>query len=183
MKTRTELINFLIKKNSLKTYLEIGVQGKVNFRQIVANRKVCVDPDPKAEADYIMTSDDFFAQNKSQFDLVFIDGLHHYEQVKRDFENALKIISDNGFIVFHDTYPAEEIHTRVPRETQLWNGDVYRLACELQTYDGIGFETYTFDHGCTVVWKDPNAKGSAVNETIDFSYFRNNAKKALRAVE
>ena len=31
-----------------------------------------------------ITSDDFFKQNKNKYDCVFIDGLHIYDQVKRD---------------------------------------------------------------------------------------------------
>ena len=31
-----------------------------------------------------------------KFDLIFIDGLHHADQVKRDFENSLRCLNDNG---------------------------------------------------------------------------------------
>ena len=33
-----------------------------------------------------MTSDEFFIQNKNTFDLIFIDGLHIYEQVIKDID-------------------------------------------------------------------------------------------------
>jgi hypothetical protein len=36
------------------------------------------------------------------FDLVFIDGNHSYDFVKKDFENTKNIVSKNGLICFHD---------------------------------------------------------------------------------
>ena len=39
-----------------------------------------------------MSSDEFFLKNKDQFDIIFIDGLHVYEQVKRDIENSLIVL-------------------------------------------------------------------------------------------
>jgi len=38
----------------------------------------------------------------SPFDLIFIDGCHHYNYVLRDTENALKHLRDRGVIVWHD---------------------------------------------------------------------------------
>ena len=40
--------------------------------------------------------------DKRKFDAVFIDGWHSYRQTKRDFENALRVITPNGFIFIHD---------------------------------------------------------------------------------
>ena len=38
-----------------------------------------------------------------KFDLIFIDGDHHYESVKSDTENAFKLLKDkNSIIVWHD---------------------------------------------------------------------------------
>lgn len=39
-------------------------------------------------------------------DLIFIDGGHSYECVKSDTENALKILSDKGIILWHDFTPS-----------------------------------------------------------------------------
>lgn len=36
-------------------------------------------------------------------DFLFIDGDHHYETVKKDFQTYLPIMSDNSVIAFHDT--------------------------------------------------------------------------------
>jgi len=37
-----------------------------------------------------------------KMDLIFIDGNHSYEFVKSDTENALKMLSDRGVIIWHD---------------------------------------------------------------------------------
>jgi len=40
-----------------------------------------------------------------QYDLIFIDGDHTYEGVKKDFEMYRGLLSPNGIIVFHDIDP------------------------------------------------------------------------------
>jgi spermidine synthase len=37
-----------------------------------------------------------------KFDVIFIDGDHSYEGVKRDFENSLPLLSEGGSVIFHD---------------------------------------------------------------------------------
>ena len=49
-----------------------------------------------------MTSDEYFSKFKDKFDIIFIDGLHHYEQVKKDIFNSLEILNSNGIILMHD---------------------------------------------------------------------------------
>ncbi len=48
------------------------------------------------------TSDDFFLTNKYFFDLIYIDGNHLFEFVKRDILNSLKFITEDGIIVLDD---------------------------------------------------------------------------------
>ena len=38
-----------------------------------------------------------------EIDILHIDGSHHYEDVKNDFETWSKFVSDNGIILLHDT--------------------------------------------------------------------------------
>ena len=40
-----------------------------------------------------------------KFDIIFIDGLHEYDQVKKDIVNSLKFIDEKGFILIHDLLP------------------------------------------------------------------------------
>lgn len=51
----------------------------------------------------ISRSQDFLPHLNEKFDFIFIDGDHSNEGVKEDFRNCMKIISDNGTIVLHDT--------------------------------------------------------------------------------
>jgi SAM-dependent methyltransferase len=155
----TQLLNALIEKYNLKSYLEIGVNDpRGNFDKVKCEFKVGVDPDVKAEFVYKTTSDEYFkSEFTTTFDLIFIDGLHHADQVKRDFENSLRCLSDNGFIVIHDVLPENEAGTKVPRETKQWWGDVYKFAMDMNNYP-VSFKTFDIDNGCMLVWKDNDRK-------------------------
>ena len=48
------------------------------------------------------TSDNFFLINKYKFDLIYIDGNHLYEFVRRDIDNSLNVLNENGIIVLDD---------------------------------------------------------------------------------
>lgn len=43
------------------------------------------------------------------FDLIFIDGCHHQVYVRNDTENALKLLLENGVIVWHDYGMIEDV--------------------------------------------------------------------------
>ena len=49
-----------------------------------------------------MTSDIFFKNNEDKFDIIFLDGLHTYEQTIKDINNAIQSIEDDGVILVHD---------------------------------------------------------------------------------
>ena len=57
---------------------------------------------------------DFKTLNK-KFDLIFVDGDHHYEQVKQDTENVFNLLrNENSIIVWHDyLYDSGEIRFEV----------------------------------------------------------------------
>jgi len=101
--TRIEILNNIIKKKNYVSYLEIGTFKEELFSKVICEKKIGVDP--FSGGTHRMTSDDFFQTNKSKFDCIFIDGLHHYEQVIRDINNSLKILNDNGVILIHDCLP------------------------------------------------------------------------------
>lgn len=185
MKHHSELINFLIKDRQLKSYVEIGTFNRDhNFNLIKCLFKTCVDPDPNAKADCVMTSDQFFSEvPELTADLIFIDGLHYADQVKKDFENALRCLSENGFIVMHDCNPPTEITTCIPRGKQReWCGDVYKFACRLGEYAGIDFRVLDFDYGCAVVWIDKYKEGTPIEGDITWERFQAEKKELLRLV-
>jgi len=95
-----------------------------------------IDPNPHIEksmvnhpflCSYIGTSDEAFniwGKNRS-IDLLYIDGNHHYEQFKRDFEQWSKYLSNNGYILIHDTnnhwWPDIPIVIKEIRNTNQWD--------------------------------------------------------------
>lgn len=123
---RSQVINHLIKTYNYKKYLEIGTERKSqNFNLINCDYKLSIDPDPKSDADFKGTSDEFFKQNKETFDLIFIDGLHLHEQVFKDILNSLDCLNPNGAIVCHDMLPSNEKEQL--REQQFyWTGDCWK---------------------------------------------------------
>lgn len=177
----TQILNAIIEKYGLKSYLEIGVQNQANnFDRVKCEYKFGCDPEYYGLDGRIKrcASDEYFNEKVfnaatetfesifTQYDLIFIDGLHTAEQVKRDFENSLRCLSDNGFIVIHDVLPENEAGTRVPRETKQWWGDVYKWAMTLPEYKGIRWVTYNIDNGCMVVRKVENGKVFLMSHTI-----------------
>ncbi len=48
------------------------------------------------------TSDEYFKNNKYKFDLIYIDGNHLYDFVKKDISNSLDCINNDGIIVLDD---------------------------------------------------------------------------------
>lgn len=125
---KIELINKLVDKFNFKNYLEIGVAAGDNFRGVVCDNKVGVDPDPNSAATHIMSSDEYFNTLPSdvKFDIVLIDGLHLYEQCYKDITNALNHLSPNGIIICHDMNPLEEMYNTRVYNVPLWNGDVWK---------------------------------------------------------
>jgi len=178
--THTDLLNKIIKDHGFKRYAEIGTfDQNHNFNKIECRYRICVDPDPKAKANYFGTSDEFFEQNFIIWDCVFIDGLHHADQVKKDFDNAMKWLSEDGCVILHDTNPHSERITHVPRDSGEWTGNVYQFAVQLNTYDGIDFYTFPGDYGCTVVWKDITKKGFEIGE-VSWERFDRERAELLR---
>lgn len=117
---KTQIINKIIKDRGYKSYLEIGYGDGVNFKNIEVQNKVAVDPIIN------QTSDEFFLSNEDKFDLIFIDGLHHSDQVERDIVNSWKSLNPSGMILIHDILPKNEEMTLVPRQSKQWTGDVFK---------------------------------------------------------
>ena len=48
------------------------------------------------------TSDNFFSKSNDKFNLIYIDGYHVYEYVKKDFINSMKYLEKNGILICDD---------------------------------------------------------------------------------
>lgn len=108
------LIYSLIKKYDIESYLEVGYgRGYSCFCAAMAmeelGRGSVTTIDPALDEAQIQnlanvfpkewfarikffksTSDDYFEKNNEKFDMIYVDGDHRYEVVKRDWENSQK---------------------------------------------------------------------------------------------
>lgn len=100
---RIALVNFIAAHKRGARYLEIGCDDNQLFSAVPLAEKVGVDP--VKGGTHRMTSDAFFAQNEACFDLLFIDGLHTHDQVRRDVVNAMGALTPGGWIALHDLVP------------------------------------------------------------------------------
>ena len=132
-------------------YLEIGCASNALFDSVASIYKTGVDP--ASGGTHRMTSDSFFANNQEIFDVIFIDGLHEYEQVHRDTINALKTVEVGGYIAFHDFLPSTWKEHHVPRISETWTGDCWKLAVQLVESTGIEFVILDIDHGVGLLKK------------------------------
>lgn len=172
---RYDIINFLIKKNNYKKYLEIGVfRRTLNFDKIKIEYKKCVDPMPEAAADFIATSNNFFEKNEEMFDIIFIDGLHLQEQVFKDITNSLESLSLNGVIVCHDLLPVNETEQEVPIKTKVWTGDCWKtwFKC-LSLFDDLEMWIVNTDHGVGIIKKGKQNKIN-IDKKLDWEFFLEN---------
>jgi hypothetical protein len=179
---RTDVINHLIKSIAAKKYLEIGIAGGENFRSIDCEYKVGVDPSVNTQ--YKMTSDEFFGQNKEQFDVVFVDGLHQRDQVYKDVMNALDVISESGIIICHDTNPQEDFNQTEEFNGSIWNGTCWKAIVDLRKNPLLDIYTIDTDYGCTVIkyTKTPQATLDVTEDEITFENFAKKRKEWVNLI-
>jgi hypothetical protein len=147
---RKAVVRALIQATGARSYLEIGCAENLLFDTVQAARKVGVDP--AQGGTHRMTSDVFFAANDEPFEVVFIDGLHLYDQVRRDVANALKAVPAGGWIALHDMFPRDWIEEHTPQiSTSRWTGDPWKVGFELIQTEGVEFRLLSIDHGVGVV--------------------------------
>ena len=151
---RWDLIDYLIQKNKFENYLEIGCDDDQLFSKVNIKNKIGVDP--VSGGNIRKKSDDFFSSNKDKFDLVFIDGLHIYEQVKKDILNSLKCLKENGIILVHDCMPDSLSKQAVPRYKMKWNGDVWKAIVDLRQREDLEIYTCEIDEGIGIITKRKN---------------------------
>lgn len=165
-------------------YLEIGVHSGETFGPLRAGRKVAVDPAFRfdtaatAQADataefHELPSDAYFrglAPGAPPFDVVFIDGLHTFEQALRDLLNALGRVRHDSVVIVDDVLPSgyfaslpdlslfERLHAAVPDTPAAWMGDVYRLVYFIAAFlPDWSYATVAENHGQLVMWREPRA--------------------------
>ena len=168
---RIALINsavrkILDKKKDCK-YLEIGCDDNFVFNSIILPDENKIGVDPRQGGNHRMTSDEFFSQNKKNFDVIFIDGLHHYEQCQKDVINSLKFLNLNGYIFIHDLLPLNWKMELVPRIQGHWNGDVWKVGYELSLLKNLEFKIANIDSGIGYLKKTSDIKYIKLPELLN----------------
>jgi predicted O-methyltransferase YrrM len=175
---RARRLNAVAARIEAKSYLEIGVCTGSTFLAVNVDRKVGVDPryrfDTKtagdARAEYFHgTSNEYFLGPgaRQTFDLIFIDGLHTFEQTLIDFNSCLMMMHEGSVILVDDTVP-NDVFSSVPTQriafkyrakagskSLAWHGDTFKLIAYI--HDFLPMLSYcTFNSGGnqqTLVWR------------------------------
>ncbi len=186
--TRTELINNLISKHDYKSYLEIGVNtpAQPGYNWVGVNILVKHGVDPNVDTTYKMESDTFFKEHITQkYDIVFIDGLHIFEQVYRDITNSLDNLNEGGTIVVHDCNPVTEITQRRVRASNAWHGDVWKSILKLRIEnENLDINTVNTDEGCGVI-RVGSQELLIVDDGVDpyeYSFLESNRNEVLNLI-
>ena len=66
---------------------------KKNFMKEISEKKVEI---------HRVLSDEYFKKKNNMFDLIYIDGNHLFDFVKKDIYNSLQVLNKNGIIVLDD---------------------------------------------------------------------------------
>jgi hypothetical protein len=179
---RTKIINLIAQKISAQNYLEIGVFDGQNLNSVNIPNKTGVDPDKKSKATIFKTSDDFFLENDKKFDIIFIDGLHHADQVEKDINNSLNSLNEHGYIVCHDMLPTDKNMEAVPRKQGIWTGDCWKAWVKIrETRSDLSMFVIDTDYGCGII-----TFGSQdvlqISEELTFENYQKNRQKWMNVI-
>ena len=196
--TRWGRLNTLGNLIDARSYLEVGVYAGATFNQVGIENKIAVDPKfafdfNEYQSDNVlffeMESDEFFAKHTKsnlKFDIIYLDGLHEFEQTFRDLLNCLSFVHDQSLILIDDTLPKHYAASQKLKSDNLlirkafdvydnsWMGDVYRIVPAI--HDFLPMYSYlTFPGlGQTVLFRKPrditsNGSGRRFNGLEDIS--------------
>jgi capsular polysaccharide biosynthesis protein len=141
-----------------RTYLEIGTNDGGSVARIPCP-SLCIDPSFRIDGACInnkeqtfffkMRSDEFFRRFDptaflgGKIDLAFLDGMHLFEYLLRDFINVEKVCGRHSNIVLHDCVPinvemTERVKNAANRKNKAlkdaWVGDVWKIVPVLREY-------------------------------------------------
>jgi capsular polysaccharide biosynthesis protein len=194
MLTRAEVVQSFLDLYEQPAYLEIGVNEGATFNHVVAKIKTAVDPNFQCDATnktengqriqfFELMSDEYFgaaAEEHQKFDVIYLDGLHTFEQTLRDLLNSIGRLNPQGVIVIDDVIP-NSYHASLPdlRFFQLvlqetgskdmsWMGDVYKLVFFIQSYfQQFSYATVKENHGQLVLWRHRRPASKLVDRKIE----------------
>jgi hypothetical protein len=153
-------LNNLAVALNAQSYLEIGVESGLTFLNVSCSNKTGVDPSFLFDWQSYnrrqgfklcnSTSDDFFhnLDTSTKYDLVFIDGLHAFEQTYRDIINSLRFSHSQTVFLIDDTVPCDvfsacrdqaecySLRSQLldPSDNR-WHGDTYKIMPLLSAFN------------------------------------------------
>jgi Methyltransferase domain len=191
---RFEVIQRLLGAFVNPSYLEIGVGTGDTFFKISAPNKVAVDPAFEFKSEmaprgpgieyHSVTSDEYFGSivnPTKRFDVIFLDGLHTFEQTLRDLLNAIHYLTPQGVIVVDDVIPSS-FHASLPNHKRSvalrralnpddpdksWMGDVYKVVFFVDAFlQQFRFATVRENHGQLILWRHAGVRSSTVQRSM-----------------
>ena len=164
---RIDAINEFVRARGYTSYLEIGCQADVAFSGVeLPEGALKIGVDPVSGGTLRMPSDEFFDMSTLKFDVIFVDGNHHHDQVWRDLCNALHALKEGGVILMHDCLPPDADHESLGLCGTAWRAFA-------KTRERIELEGYTgdFDYGVGVLWLAKNSSPIRVGRPLgDLTY-------------
>jgi len=188
---RTDIINNFIQKFGYNSYLEIGTQNpNGNFNHINIKNKHSVEPFPPQglgvnDYSFVGTSDQYFdfISPDTKFDIVFIDGLHQYDQVLIDIQNSLDHLSDNGTIVCHDCLPNTETMQERENPGGEWTGDTWKAIAELRVERiDLDIKVVDTDYGCGIIRRGTNIPYITNENYKTYTFFNSNKQELMNVI-
>jgi hypothetical protein len=115
------------------------------------------------------------AGGKPAFDIIFIDGLHSFEQSFRDFKNSLAFAHENTLWLLDDTVPSDPFSSLPDEALSLayrkaalledspWHGDVFKTLLAIHDlYPEFSYCTLMRANPQTVLWRAARRKTKPV---------------------
>jgi hypothetical protein len=141
---------------------------------------------------YSMTSDAYFTNvpNLPHFDLIFLDGLHTFQQTFRDFCNSLTCAHNRTVWLIDDIIP-NDVFSALPNQREAiefrrkshpnalpcWHGDVFKVIFAIHDFfPTLSYVTLAGDaNPQTIVWRAPRKAFEPIFNSLErierLSYF------------
>jgi predicted O-methyltransferase YrrM len=146
----SDFIGYIANIYKPKSYLELGLYSGETISKVIPYCNNCIGVDmnrnkklvklQKSNIDKLkimyMTTDEYFELENIKFDMIFIDADHNIDSVRTDFNNSLKLLSNNGIIMLHDMDPINDSYID-PK----YCGDSYKFVSELENDDRFNITT------------------------------------------
>jgi predicted O-methyltransferase YrrM len=165
-------INRLAALRGARRYLEVGVARGQTFLNVEIELKHGVDPafrfdtrplESERVRFFAMTSDRFFteaAPRDMRYDIIFLDGLHTFEQTFRDFCASMPHAHADTVWIIDDVFPSD-VFSALPSQQDalayrkqhgltgtLWHGDVFKCVFAINDFfPNFSFRTLRRTHG------------------------------------